>query len=301
MGLGRRARDTARDLRVLDPVGQGRERLRRFVARLHLECRPVDRSAVEARRRAGLQSAEREAERGEGTRQAQGRGLADPSRRDFSLADMDQAAKKCPRCQHARTAPKATRPSRARRRTAFPSRMIRSSASPSTTTKFGVRANRFLHCACVELAVGLGARTSHRRTLAAIQYAKLDSAPVGDPAHQSIEGVDLADEVTLAEAADRRIARHRSDGVEAMRDEGGSRAQARRCRCGLAAGVTSADDDDVKAIHHFAPAGPVYRTAPRPSKGGTGRGFHVKRRRNELEGPLPTPFHVNHFAALTIR
>ena len=59
-GVG--AGDAALDLRVLDALGQRRERLGRIVARLHLDRRPVDGPAVEPRRGAGLEPAERKAQ-----------------------------------------------------------------------------------------------------------------------------------------------------------------------------------------------------------------------------------------------
>ena len=62
MGVLGGARDGALDLRVHDAVGQGRERLRWLVAGLHFELAPVDRGAVEARRRAGLEPPERKSE-----------------------------------------------------------------------------------------------------------------------------------------------------------------------------------------------------------------------------------------------
>ena len=58
----RDARWERADLRRLDAIGQRRERLRRLVAGLHLDCTPVDRCAIKPRRRAGLQTAERKPE-----------------------------------------------------------------------------------------------------------------------------------------------------------------------------------------------------------------------------------------------
>src|SRR5262245_11842351 len=69
--------------------------------------------------------------------------------------------------------------------------------------------DRLLHGRRIELAIGLRARTAHRRSLATIEHAKLDAATISDAAHQPIERVDLADQVALAEATDRWIARHR--------------------------------------------------------------------------------------------
>ena len=96
------AGDAALDLRVLDALGQRRERLRRIVARLHLEARPVDGAAIEPRRRAGLQPAERKADAFKRLRQPERRRLADPAGRDLLLADMDQAAQERAGGQHHR-------------------------------------------------------------------------------------------------------------------------------------------------------------------------------------------------------
>ena len=101
----------------------------------------------------------------------------------------------------------------------------------------------------VELAVRLGARTPHRRALAAIQHPELDAALVGDPAHQAVQRIDLADQMALAEPADRRIAGHRADGRKPVGDQRGLRAHARSRSRGLTAGVAAADHDDVERIH----------------------------------------------------
>ena len=85
---------------VVDPLGQRRERLGRLVAGLHLEPRPVDRAAVEPRRRAGLEPAERKAEPLQRQRQPDRRRLADPAGRRLPLADMDQAAQERAGGQH---------------------------------------------------------------------------------------------------------------------------------------------------------------------------------------------------------
>src|SRR5437762_14336262 len=59
----------------------------------------------------------------------------------------------------------------------------------------------------IELAVGLRPRPAHRRPLAAVQNAELDPGPVDRPAHDAVERVALAHEMSFAEPADRRIAR----------------------------------------------------------------------------------------------
>ena len=126
------------------------------------------------------------------------------------------------------------------------STMSRSCASPSTTVRFVVAGEFRLHGGAIELAVGLRARTAHRRTLAPVQHPELDAAGVGDAAHHAVERIDLAHQMALAEAADRRVARHRADRGRPMGEQHRARAHPRRRRCGLAAGVAAADDDDVE-------------------------------------------------------
>src|SRR5262249_18919395 len=89
------------------------------------------------------------------------------------------------------------------------------------------------------------------RPLAPVEDAKLDAALIGDAAHQPIKGIDLADEVPLPQPADRRIAGHRPDGREPMRHQRRAGAHARRRGCGLTAGMTAADHDDVEARVHW--------------------------------------------------
>ena len=58
-GVGRRygAGNAAGNLRRGDFRRQKRKGRRRFVARLHLKCRPINRAAINSRRRAGLEAA----------------------------------------------------------------------------------------------------------------------------------------------------------------------------------------------------------------------------------------------------
>ena len=105
-----------------------------------------------------------------------------------------------------------------------------------------MRADRLL----VQRAVGLRARRAHRRTLAGIERAELDAGAIGRARHRAAERVDLLDEVTLADAADRRVAAHLAERLDALRQQQRARAHARRGQRGLGAGVAAADDDDVE-------------------------------------------------------
>ena len=106
-------------------------------------------------------------------------------------------------------------------------------------------ADRGLHRRGIKLTIGLGAGAPDGRTLPAIQDAKLDTARVSDPAHQSIQRIDFPNQVTFAKSTDRRIAGHGADGREMMRDQRGAGAHARRSRGRLAARMAAANDDDV--------------------------------------------------------
>jgi hypothetical protein len=108
------------------------------------------------------------------------------------------------------------------------------------------RQDRPLHGGGVKLAIGLGTRAAHRRTLAPVEDAKLDAALIGDPAHQAIERIDLANEMPLSQPADRGIAGHRSDRRKAVRHRQGSHLRANRGR-GPQRGAAAANHDDVEA------------------------------------------------------
>ncbi|MNY46053.1 hypothetical protein D3C86_1811990 [compost metagenome] len=76
----------------------------------------------------------------------------------------------------------------------------------------------------------------------------MDAGLVADPAHQAVQGVNLADQMTLAQPADGRVARHLADGLTLVGQQQGARAGAGRRSGGLAAGVTAADDNDIPGV-----------------------------------------------------
>ena len=88
----------------------------------------------------------------------------------------------------------------------------------------------------------------HRRALAAVEHAELDAGGVDGPAHGAAEGVDLADDLPLADAADGRVAAHLADGVAVGREQGGAGAHPRGGQRGLGPGVAGADDDHVEVV-----------------------------------------------------
>ena len=104
------------------------------------------------------------------------------------------------------------------------------------------RANRLL----VQHAIGLRARRTHRRTLAGIESAELDAGAIGGLRHRAAERIDLLDQMTFADAADGGVAAHLPERLDALRQQQGTHAHARRGQCSLGAGVAAAYNDDVE-------------------------------------------------------
>ena len=244
MGRGRRGGDSAGDLRRRDSLGQKRERHRIVIGLLHFEARPIDRLAVEPGGRAGLQASEFQPQRIEPIGQLEGGRFTGASRRDLLLAHMDEAIEKgAGRQNHGAGREHATIAEQHAGDTALFNDQV---FNPTLDdVEIGGRRDLSLHRLPIQLAVGLSAGTVHGRAFGSIEQAELDAGCVGDPAHQAVERVDLADQMTLAEPADGRVARHFADRREGMRDQRRPGADARRGGGRLGSGVPAADDDDV--------------------------------------------------------
>ncbi len=255
VGRGVGAGDAALHLTVLDCLGQGRERLRRLIAGLHLHRPPSDAAAVEPWRRAGLEPAERKAQSLERQREPKGGCLAHPPGRDLLLADMDEAAQErssrqhhCGRPQLPAIAQPQTRDPAVRHR-----QIIGLGLDHAEICGFP---DGLLHGRRIKGAIGLGARPAHRRALAPIEHPELNAAAIRHSAHEAIERIDLAHQMTLAKAPDRRIAGHRPDGGKAVRDQRRRRPHAGRRRRRLTAGVATTHHDHVElGIHRKSSPG----------------------------------------------
>ena len=75
---------------------------------------------------------------------------------------------------------------------------------------------------------------------------------VGDPAHQTVKCIDLADKVPLAEPAYGRIAGHFADRIGAMRQQHCPCSAAGRCGCRFGARMAASHDDHIKLLCHAA-------------------------------------------------
>ncbi|KVK42687.1 hypothetical protein L905_04285 [Agrobacterium sp. TS43] len=103
-----------------------------------------------------------------------------------------------------------------------------------------------LHGFAVEPPVGLSARTTDGRSLFAIEHAELDSRCVGNPTHQTIQRIDLANEVSLAQTADGRIAGHDANRLTLMGNKGGFCTMPCSGSSGFAARVATANNNDIE-------------------------------------------------------
>ena len=122
----------------------------------------------------------------------------------------------------------------------------------------GLVLDDLLHPELICLLVRLRPRTVHRRAFAAVEHPELNPGRVDAPPHLPAESVDLTNDLPLGDAADRRIATHRPDGVGVHRQQDGAQPEARRRQRGFDARVPGADDDDVAVVIeiHATPQAP---------------------------------------------
>ena len=77
------------------------------------------------------------------------------------------------------------------------------------------------------------------------------AAGVDDLAHLAAQGVDLADDLPLGDAADGRVAAHLGDGVGVHGQEHSAQAHAGGRQGGLDAGMAGPDDDHIEIVSQF--------------------------------------------------
>ena len=100
--------------------------------------------------------------------------------------------------------------------------------------------------------VALRTGTPHGRPLRAVEHAELQRREVGDAAHLTSECVYLSDNLSFSYSADCRVARHFGEFDHIHRQQQRARAESCGGRCGLATGVTSADDDYIVVQSHLS-------------------------------------------------
>ena len=106
-----------------------------------------------------------------------------------------------------------------------------------------------LHHLLIGPAVRLGPQGPHGGTLPAVEHPILDADPVRRPGHFAAQGVQLPDQVTLGGAADGGVAGHIAHGVQVDGQAHRFQPQAGGGQSRLDAGVSRADDGDIKLSH----------------------------------------------------
>jgi hypothetical protein len=112
----------------------------------------------------------------------------------------------------------------------------------------------------IKLPISLKTRPLHSWTLALVEHSPVDCGPVSGASHETIEDIQLADQVALAYTADRRVARHLTNVLTAERDESDTRPPSGRSRRRFATGVAASDDENVKhrtALRGICPSGKI--------------------------------------------
>ncbi len=227
---------------MLGALAEEREHGRRRVARLLGQPRVVDGAAVDARRRAGLQAPDREAELAQAAREADRCGIAGAAARVVDLADVNLAVEEGADRQHdslGRDMHSGLRDDAAHARAV--EQQAVGVLLEQREVRFGVE--QLADGAPVQRAVRLRARGAHGRAFARVQRAEVNAGAVDRTRHAAAERVDLLRQVPLADAADGRVAAHLAQRFQVLREEQRAHAHARRRERSLGAGVSAADHD----------------------------------------------------------
>ena len=201
--------------------------------------------AVQARRRAGFQAALRQVQFLEPRRQGHRRRIAHAPAGVVLQPDVNLAVEEGACGQHHGRGQKADAElrHRAAHLVALDDQVV---ASFGENGQIGLIFESTANGLLVQHAIGLGARGAHRRALRGIQDAELDAGFVGRSRHRPTQRINLAHQMPLADAADRRIATHRSQRVEVVRQQQRIGARPRCGKRGLGAGMAAADNDDIE-------------------------------------------------------
>ena len=228
--------------RAVGAVGEA-ERLRPLVPRLGLEAGEVDRRAEEPRRGAGLEPLQPQAGPPQGPGERLGRRLAGPAARDDLLAAEEAAAEERAGGQDdgARGEPppvERLRPGDA------PALEDQAGGLAALDPEPGLGGDDPPDGGGVALGVLLDPGPLDGRAAAAVEDAEVDPGEVGGDPHRAAHRVDLADEVPLADPADRRVAGEADEGVGVVGQEDDVGAAARGGEGRLDPRVAAAHDQD---------------------------------------------------------
>lgn len=105
-----------------------------------------------------------------------------------------------------------------------------------------------LHRSAIQLAVSLHPWAANGWTLAAVQELDVNGCHVCGPRYQAVERIYLTNQMTFANAADGRVARHLANRIEAMGEQKRASAAPGGRGRGLTSGVSTTHDNDVEPV-----------------------------------------------------
>ncbi|MNS62987.1 hypothetical protein D3C72_960700 [compost metagenome] len=249
VGLGRRVRQPAGVLRL-----GGRGRLEGEVkdlvgAAVCLQLAVIDRVRRHARGRAGLEAMQLEAQGVEALGELHGRGLVAAAGDEVVLADVALAAQEgAGGDDHGLGGQHLTGGGDGA--VGVVGLALQHVDHAFEQVQVGLLLANAAHVGGVALLVGLGAQGLDGRALGRVEHLDLQVGGVGRQAHLAAEGVHLAHEVALGRAADRRVARHGGDLLEADGGHERARAEPGRSQAGFHARVARADHQNVPGRLH---------------------------------------------------
>ena len=260
IGVGNKAAGLARVLFHLAQIAHHRQRL---VAPLLFHHREVHGLAVDARRRAGLQTVDAERQLAQPARQGVGGLVAGAAALVVVQAHMDDTAQEGPGGQHHGVGVEAQahvghRPHAA---AVLDDQVVHALLEQG---QVGLALQGGADRRLVAHPVGLGAGGAHRRALAGVEHAELDTAFIGGAGHGPAEGVDFPHQVALADATDGRVAAHLAQSLDIVRQQHGVHAHAggRQSRFGAGVAATNHQNAESLGVIHsqarsrHAPEGP---------------------------------------------
>ncbi len=233
------------------------------------QTRVVDAAAIDARRRAGLQPADLERQLAQPRGESERGRIAGAAAGVAFEADVNAAAEERADGQHDAARGKLD----AAQGDAADDAVIRQAQVGDLLLEepqVRLRLESPAHGALVELAVGLRAGRAHRRSLARIEGAQLDACRVRGQRHDAAERVDFLDQMTLADAADGRIAAHLAESLDVVREQERAAAHAGGRQRRLGAGMPASHHDHVELglkAHHSESTGVYFGKARTLNRG----------------------------------
>ena len=220
------------------------------VARLDLGLAVIDAAAVDARRGARLESAHGQIQFAQARGERHRGRIAHAAGLVVFQSHVDEAGEESPRRQHHRPALEhdAELGSHPGDAVAVEQQVVnRLLKQREVRLVFQPSSDGGL----VQHTVGLRAGGAHRRPLGRIERAELDARLVGGDRHRPAQRIHLLHQMALADATDGRIARHRTEGFDVVRQQQRPRARAGTGERGFGAGMAATDDNHIEGFGEF--------------------------------------------------